>query len=59
MSQNLYHHFVCVRTFCSEDNLYVSLIDIDDPNHYRESRLNWSDNKSKYQIIDEYLDPEK
>lgn len=48
-----------VSILCSEDNLYVSLIDIDDPNHYRESRLNWSDNKSKYQIIDEYLDPEK
>ena len=48
-----------VSIFCSEEDLYVSLVDVDDPNHYRESRLNWSNNKSKFQMIDGHLDLEK
>lgn len=53
------NNFEDVSILCSEADLYVSMKDVDDPNHYRESRLNWNNNNSKYQIIDEHLSPEE
>lgn len=48
-----------VSILCSGADLYVSMKDVNNPNHYRESRLNWRKNNSKFQIIDEHLRPEE
>lgn len=53
------NNFEDVSILCSGADLYVSMKDVNNPNHYRESRLNWRKNNSKFQIIDEHLRPEE
>ena len=34
------------------------MTDVEDNNHYRESRLNWSLGRGKYEIYEDHFNPE-
>lgn len=47
-----------VSIFVGDHGLYFSMTDVEDNNHYRESRLNWVLGRGKYEIYEDHLNPE-
>ena len=52
------NHVEDVSIFVGDEGLYFSMTDVEDNNHYRESRLNWSLGRGKYEIYEDHFNPE-